>query len=199
MSRILVFKCDKCGALIENEIDYKSHVRKEAAELRAWRKSEQKRQEWIDFLAKVKLCSSFSAIEEWFVANGEQIIKKCIKDRHYGPRWKAGDGILSMKFTRMTWSENCSNTHSSPPGKPTNWHCDKNLSLGYPGWTGYVQVQMSEKLTFGSDVFDGTIIHTGCGNGHGNGLSEYQVTIFAEEALALFTMEKLKGNLNVRT
>lgn len=185
MSRILAYKCKGCSSLFEDEKDYRSHIRKEAAANRAWRKETQKQEEWAAFLAEPTFCSSFEEIGKWFVDNGERIIKKCSENRSWDrAAWRPGDGIISIEFSRMTWSESCG---------------AKNLPTGYPGWTGFVRIAMSPKFNLGCDVFKETAVHTGSGGGGGGGKYDYQVTIFAEEFLALFTMEKLKGNLNGRT
>lgn len=85
----------------------------------------------------------------------------------------------------VVYSNLVSNSHSCPFDGITNWHRDKNLPVGYPGWTGRIEYEMDfggqkNKISFGSGLFIKSGINTGTGGG-GREKYSYDVRIYAAD------------------
>lgn len=49
---------------------------------------------------------------------------------------------MQIELTNLRYSDNCSNTHRAPHGKPTNWSRDPSLPTGYPGYIGRIHIKI---------------------------------------------------------
>lgn len=107
-----------------------------------------------------------------------------------GSRWDKIRDTFEVKIThlRLTYSDHVSNSHSCPRNGVTNWGGDKKLKdgtpapRGYPGFSGSIGLHMPvEPLSFASNVFEGTGIHTGTGGGGGGGYYRYEVKFFLDD------------------
>lgn len=105
-------------------------------------------------------------------------------------RWdKIRDSFtLEITYLDLTYSDCLSNSHSCPHNGVTNWggrDTFEDGSLrprGYPGFAGRIEFKVSkEPLSFSSDMFRGTRIHTGSGGGGGNGQFGYSVSFFLDD------------------
>lgn len=120
--------------------------------------------------------------EKWFLAQSLSEIAQNISD-YLTSKTKIE---CRAEFSSMVPREICSNSHTSPIGKPSNW-CEKNKDLpnGYMGIVGDLKIHIkggySSKV---SEAFDGIRykfnIATGCGGSRDCGLG-YQITVWADD------------------
>jgi len=75
--------------------------------------------------------------------------------------------VVGFKWN-LRYTDQVSNTHSSPLEGVTNWGSDDDRPRGYPGFTGRVWIRYDrEPKSFGSEPFGRTTTHTGTG-GYGS-------------------------------
>lgn len=105
-------------------------------------------------------------------------------------RWDKIRDSFEVKITHLSlrYSDRISNSHNCPHNGVTNWGGDTTLNdgkpapRGYPGFSGRIELHMpAEPLSFSSDVFKGTRIHTGTGGGGGGGRYGYSVNFFLDD------------------
>jgi len=120
-----------------------------------------------------------------------EYVKLCIE---YINKINEGIGITysGLKFHSLYYSENLSNSHSSPIGMPTNWSGKAELPTGYPGWRGRVTFKkeyvLSKKKYMSSsdyseinDIYKGILgLNTGTGGG-GYEECSYDVSLFIDD------------------
>lgn len=132
---------------------------------------------------------SFENIIEWIETHPEFFFDRIIHNGRAG--WRDRREHLRDKFwIKMTyldvhWADYVSNSHSSPRNGVSNWGRDKDKPVGYPGWQGRIEFQLSHDLGFGSDVFRNVGIHTGSGGGTSDNRYGYDVRFFASDWLGL--------------
>lgn len=132
---------------------------------------------------------------EWFLDNLKQ---RCWNhDRKFYERIHS-DFSVRITYLDLYWSDSVSNAHSCPHNGETNWGGRKpNVPRGYHGWTGRIEYQLSHDIpSFGSDVMEGSRIHTGTGGGINENRYGFSVSFFADDWPGLQknqTWEILKG------
>lgn len=109
-----------------------------------------------------------------------------------------GTGVTysDLKFYNLTFSNNLSNSHSAPIGKPTNWRGEFNSPTGYPGYGGMVTFKVnyrdSEQYWKGEYVkmngapYVGIVgLNTGSGGGRDSSnvhvIYQYDVKLFLDD------------------
>lgn len=66
----------------------------------------------------------------------------------------------------LSYSDKVSNTHSCPLNGVLNWNVEPDKPTGYKGWSGRLWLRLLEDYDgFGSELFNGTLVHTGTGGG----------------------------------
>ena len=118
--------------------------------------------------------------EEWFQVHSISQLENNISDF-----LTKKSGINCRAEFNVNPRESCSNTHSSPKGKPSNWGQKPDLPLGYVGLIGNINIHIdggyNPKV---SDIFSSIQnkyrICTGCGGSRSHGLG-YSVTIWADD------------------
>lgn len=134
---------------------------------------------------------SFDAMIHWIHNNPEVFWANAQKYSWQSEdRWHKIRDTFEVKITHLvlTYSNMVSNSHNCTHNGVTNWVGSNKLKdgtaapRGYPGFSGYIELHMPvEPLSFGSDVFRGTRIHTGSGGGGGNGHYRYSVSFFLDD------------------
>jgi hypothetical protein len=106
--------------------------------------------QWIDehaefvkeFTAKItkfrKSCKSLAELEKFMEDHVHEFIKWSFG---HASKHKPKKEVWHVKFERMKWEDEASNSHHCPIGKKyvTNWGCEDDCPKGYPGWTGYLK------------------------------------------------------------
>jgi hypothetical protein len=177
MSVITAYKCDSTGKLFEDKAKYQKHIRKIAYERRVQRKIDAAHkadiQWWHDnFYNRVK---SMAQLQAAILHHKDVFAARGVKNYFSGIRDKLKPTpIIKFKEFNIRYSEHVSNTHRCPIGGVTNWGGrEKDAPRGYPGWHGHFEytVQSYKGQTHsypgGSDMWEGTRIHTGTGGGGG--------------------------------
>jgi hypothetical protein len=117
---------------------------------------------------------------EWFLDNASGRGFYSDRDRYEKIRSEFG---IRITYLDLHWSNCVSNSHSAPHNGVTNWSKrDEDKPVGYPGWKGRIEYKISHDLpSFGSDLMEGTRIHTGTG-GSTNGTNYgFGVSFFADD------------------
>ena len=128
---------------------------------------------------------SFQDIVNWIETNPEFFFDGLIKVGHSG--WANRRGHLReafwIKITKLNlhWSDSVSNSHSRPRDGVSNWERNVDKPMGYPGWAGRIEFQLSHNFGFGSDVLNNTGIHTGSGGGGSGNRFGYEVKFFVSD------------------
>jgi len=163
------------GKLFEDEITYLKHVKKCEEKNAAKQKLLEMEQRRKDIISALGECKSLSEIEnfiyknwEWFSLNACSLPKKRKSE------------LVQITFTRMSWKNHQSNSHSCPVGGVINWGSDPSKPTGYPGWRGHLSFILTGTSGFGPDYFRGTPINTGGGGGD-SGQYSYEVILFAAD------------------
>lgn len=195
MPKIEAWECPTTGSLFKHKEDYRRHMAKLAAARRfaANRKL---------MLAQAEVCvkelhqqKSFKEICQWIEKNYRLLYERQIIIGNFSNRRNAmpsGFFVKDVSFENMVWSDRCSNSHSAPAGKRTNWggqHPD--VPRGYPGYTG--SISFTTSLYGHCDLFKNTGIHTGSGGGSEQRF-RFGVTLFAEEWPMLVLHDKKMWN-----
>lgn len=184
MPKIEAWECPTTGNLFKHKEDYRRHMAKLAAARRfaANRKI---------MLAQAEVCvkelhqqKSFADICRWIEKNYRLLYERQIIIGNFSNRRNVMPSDFFVKdvaFENMVWSDMCSNSHSAPAGKKTNWCGSRSgdgVPRGYPGYTGSISFTTSQ---YGyCDLFKNTGIHTGSGGGSEKKF-RFDVTLFAEE------------------
>jgi hypothetical protein len=199
MSQILVWKCDQTGKLFEDQMKYKSHLRKLARERNTKRKLMVKDAEANAWWAEAY--EREMTIDEWrqfVIDNQSRFWAEAAKAdpydwKHVGKLSGRKTGVVCpipeiLEFTEFSvrWNPKVSNSHSKPHNGVTNWspswNPDKTAPTSYPGWSGRVEwiVRWPKEwdgVYLGSDLFrDGfnsrVRAYSGTGGGGGMRYSE---------------------------
>jgi hypothetical protein len=199
MSQVLVWKCDETGKLFEDNVKYRSHLRKMARERNTKRKLMV-----ADAIADQKwneLYECEQTIEQWklmVLGNQDMFWAEAAKgDKHDWSivgkshnRKKSGvycpiPELLEFERFDVSWNPTVSNSHSCPHNGVTNWgDRDKTAPTSYPGWSGRIEWIVKwpkewDGIYLGGDLFSGGTFrtgrqraHTGTGGGGGMRYSE---------------------------
>lgn len=205
MPRVTAFRCPFTNKLFpltqrDNYIDHLKRLRKRHA---AIRERVRARRNWSVFIESGRqTVSSLEELGRWLIDNSG-FIGAYSRATHSVPPTKAFK-IKEVKFILPRYSSSCSNSHSAPVGKKTNWagrNNDKDLPRGYPGID--CQLELTVEGTRGSymgDIFSSVNIYLGTGGGRGHGKFHHSSVIWLEDWPRLeesITMAVLKDDLNL--
>jgi hypothetical protein len=184
MKIIEIYKCEHCG----EESRVKSKMTKHEIECAKIKERERLRKEKYE-----------EAQKEFYLSihKPEDFIPRVIE---WHKKWN--DLEVRIKSQNLTFSESVSNSHNCPINGITNWHRNKDLPLGYPGWYGRWTFEISKAddlklykkgITFLSDIFHAGYkwkksksffslsgINIGGGGGGGQG-GTYEIFIYLED------------------
>lgn len=134
---------------------------------------------------------SFEKIIEWIETHPEFLFDGIIqngRDRWGERRSHLRDNFwVKITYLDVHWGDSVSNSHSCPRGGVTNWGRRDILNdgtpapHGYPGWSGYIEFQLSHDLGFGSAIMEPIGIYTGTGGGTEKNRYGYDVKFFASD------------------
>lgn len=191
--RVEAWQCPHTGTLFARKSDYQEHLqalgRKRRRE-RAYQKRLDAAQERIDELHR---CSSIEQIERWLEANAQALADRLFVNSSK----KAPEVVFENVRIDVTWNAMCSNSHSAPVGKRTNWGGrEENEPRGYPGWHGRITLDYPiyhDRAGF-FDLMRVTRLRTGTGSG-GSKRASCEVTLWEEDWPNLAVMEKMKASV----
>lgn len=176
MPKIIAWQCPHTKELFADKKLYQTHLRKLGRE----RQYERRQQALKD--AKLKVFSDIRNTVLDFkdlrtaILNKQEVFIRNGRDREWGGHRSNPDlRLVDIELVDMRFSYHVSNTHSCPFNGVTNWGGNVKLKDGtpaprsYPGWKGNLWIALShEPAFFGSEIFEGTGIHTGTGGATGN-------------------------------
>lgn len=198
------FKCPWTGKIFSTKKSYVAHLR-DLREDRIHRAIRARiRNKVFESLINQP---SFEKIIEWIETHPEFLFDGVIQ----GGRDKWGERRAHLRdkfwikitYLDVRWSDSESNSHSCPRGGVTNWGGrglmpgGEPAPVGYPGWGGRIEFQISHDLGFGSDILKPVGIHTGTGGGVEECRYGYDVKFFASDWPGLeknSVFEIIKGN-----
>jgi hypothetical protein len=204
--KITVNKCPHTGILIENDKEYRRHLRHQQTLRREDLQREQFKSQMDDFIAPLFALSTAEDISQWLTNNYWTIARqagyRCNQwrapgSKYYqyhqpGPEDKVLITIGSLKF-----KDDLRTTHSAPRGQPTTgWRGGDHYAE--IGWEGYILIKFEGNAYdyFSGDHLKTVAVHTGSGGGNPKG-SRYGVTLYAKDFAAmrrLEVMNKLAGD-----
>src|SRR5579859_3405860 len=169
MPKIIAWQCSETGTLFADKTDYQKHLRKLAAEKRLRRRFENLRNSMTQSFAEMRAtCNSFEEVAVWVMAHSELFaLNEYLrwKDRMpnvFDLQKMKKSTFTDVEFRNMHYSDNVSNTHAAPFGKPTNWRGEDHLPRGYPGWRGRISFKINDDFEYN---FCNSGINTGSGGG----------------------------------
>lgn len=130
---------------------------------------------------------SFQDVIEWIERNCWYFLAKAKQNNNWSDKGfpTPEEFWIRITYLEVHHSNNVSNSHSAPRGKPTNWgRKDSNIPFGYSGWEGRIEYCISHQLpgVFSSDLLSSTGIHTGSGGSScGNNYYGYSVIFWDED------------------
>ncbi len=168
----------------------KKHVCDNAARRRRAKRRRLKLIEADACLLELRSLKSFDDIADWLCQeeNYLRLYQKQWLNGHLSP-WtdenlkRRNPGkfkLTNVRFDHIYWLDKCSNSHSAPIGKKTNW-CGQNRRepTGYPGYRGHISFDVIG-ANVGSNIFTATGLNTGTGNGGGLNC-QFDITLFAQD------------------
>jgi hypothetical protein len=184
MPKVQAWECPHTGKLFRlvDEKKYRTHLNrlsKQRSEERAIREERNAFSQWFE--ESTAELNTPTKIGNWANDNFRRIFKHCNRGR-INKGAKLNGILLNGKYNPM-----CSNSHSSPKGKKSNWSGrDPDTPRGYPGVKGRIKIYNST-CPFSSDSFfnetrtlESIGIHTGTGGGGGEA-SVYDVTLWLDD------------------
>lgn len=109
---------------------------------------------------------------------------------------------IKIDLLKLNWQDSVSNSHDCPRGGVENFCRKDDKPTGYPGWRGRIEFTIPQfgQSYFGSELFEGTGIHTGTGGGNGRRYG-YDVRFFASDwpQLEKMAMDKRNEYLQAKT
>lgn len=188
--RIQVRKCPFTGKIfeekdIDNYIHHLKAIREEKQEQRNNSRVRNTFYEWLR--AEQAKVQSFSEIVPWILENQKKLMSSynamyCSGDIPWRGKFSKNSKLETLDMT-CKFTPRASNTHCHPRNGITNWWCNDDKPLGYPGWigglTGTLDVLNPRGSPDWSAFFEMIDIHTGSGNG-GNTF-RYGMTVFASD------------------
>lgn len=205
MSQVLVWKSDADGKLFEDKGKYQKHLRKLANERRKQKQLAQQALEREAFLDRMGQVGSMEELNQFIKDNWEWFFVNGLRRNQWRRDRKAEKlhEYVDVRIHQTWWKDDIGNTHSCPRGGVENFNQrynrqqGKNLPESYPGWRGRITIKVRPPMAkyrgkeylkdgWGSDYFEGTIIHTGSGGGGGNKDNQYisysyDVTLWADD------------------
>lgn len=134
IEKVEMYKCAITGKLFTTQKAAKSNATKALKMLKKQEEEKKKAQEEFDNLEYKKnyLRNNLSDIHDL----SNMLVKLC--KEYYDI------DIKDLKID-LTFNEKVSNAHSCPLNGITNWKCDDNKPIGYPGWDGRISGYFSKK------------------------------------------------------
>lgn len=183
MSKVMCWQCPKTGKLftMEQTDEYKTHLKNLAARNRALiklKKEQEEHEAW--FLSARQDITSLNELSAWIKDN----FKKFVIAHRSSERYRSTD-IINVNFDSLYYSKDCSCSHSSPIGKPSNW-CGRNETLpsGYPGLEGYIDIYCNGSLDV-HEIFSYMAINAGGGGYRAQGHYRYRVTLWLDDWIGI--------------
>jgi hypothetical protein len=129
---------------------------------------------------------NLEAIVEWVNTNPEFFFDNAIKNGWSHDHAKLlkvrNEFWVKITYLDLRYSDSVGNSHSAPRGRKQNWGGrDIDTPNGYPGFSGYIEYQMSHDIGFGSNLFRDMGINTGTGSGGSDHRYGYDVKMFIED------------------
>lgn len=128
-----------------------------------------------------KTARGLSDVSSWLQGNMETILAMNKFTNGFGDRVRGKPVLSSFDFSRVKYSETCSNTHAKPFHGETNWGWNPDKHRGYPGITGDVNYTLSGDFEFNRILEHALGLRMGSGGGGGNNQYHYDFTMFAED------------------
>jgi hypothetical protein len=187
--KIQAWKCPYTGNLfeLEDRAKYVACRRKGRKAFLAQQEKEKIRDTWKEWLRAEKLkITRPEQIVDWFLTNQKTIMAAYNAidgwHRHFDDKFVPEDNFSKLEFTRLTFSETVSNSHSCPEDGVRNFMCEPDKPRGYIGWTGYLNGSLDRPAKHNASYpYSGALqlvgIHTGSGGG-GNKSFSYDFKIF---------------------
>jgi len=177
------YQCPWTGKIVGTKQTYVKHLR----ELRSSRMHRRARaNRWQRLGEDLWDQTSFEKIVAWIELHPEWFLDAAQRGGFYGDRDRY-DRVRSEFSIRITlldlsWNNHLSNTHSCPHNGVRNWGREEGKPTGYPGWRGRIEYELSHELPgFGSDLMNGTRIHTGTGGSINGTNFGFSVEFFADD------------------
>lgn len=185
MPKVLAYQCpftQKIFALSNKEeyIEHLKTVRKKHMQIR---NNALAKREWLEFLDEGR--ETVCCIEDlgrWIIDNSA-IIGNHARRTHSINKPLDNFGVKSIKFIRPSYSTSCSNSHSAPRGKRTNWGGEhKDDPRGYPGITFTIDLNIGGISNgYVHDIFSSVNVYLGGGSGRGHNRHVYACTVWLED------------------
>lgn len=184
MPQVTAYRCPFTNKLfsLQKKDDYIKHLKTLRKVYSRARMIARVRQEWADVLAEGKrTVSSLEDLGHW-VINNSTLIGRHSKAVHSSP--PSNDfRITEISFILPRYSSCCSNTHSAPVGKKSNWGGEKpGIPRGYPGIYCNIEFKtVGAKPAYMGDIFSSVQIYLGTGGSRGDGQYHYASIIWLED------------------
>lgn len=202
MTQVTAYRCPFTGklfALHEKEA-YAAHLRKVRKHHDSVRNNRRIRRNWKAFNEEGKQkVHTLRELGRWLIDSSAQIGThgRIVHSVAPGENFK----ITEVKFRNPRYSSTCSNSHSAPVGKKTNWGGRKDgVPRSYPGVSCNMEIRI-EGMEGGylGDIFSSVRVHLGTGGWRGDGCYHYSSTIWLEDWPGLeetLSVAVLKGAVN---
>ena len=140
MSKVLVRKCPFTGHLFEDDRMYAEHLCKLRTKQKDNRSVKAIRRQRYDVFSSMRdTCNSAADIEHFIMDNWKYFVYR--PDNPLSEQPKRTPNLLDISI-KLNWEWSVSNTHAAPLTGPfkgvTNWHGNRDLPTGYPGWSGNI-------------------------------------------------------------
>lgn len=199
MPLVQAYQCPRTSNLFAHKSLYVSHL-KSMARMSLDRRAEKRRRDAMAArMAPLYLCSTLEEISQWVMDNSELVFWNAYQSRQpheLDTLTKAQKFVETFKIVSfdldISYNGNCSNSHVSPAGKPTNWCAqDKSMPTGYPGMRGKISYKTERENPLSFEILKAMKMHNGTASGgkHTRG----EITLFAEEWPALCVRHYLEN------
>ena len=120
MPKIVAYKCPFTNNIIENRTKYIRHLRSVRKELREDRNQRRLERNYDTIINRMRHeVNSFDEIGDWWAENQSEMLAAFNAVNDFAQFSK--DFSMSIELERMIYLDSCSNSHSAPLGKRTNW------------------------------------------------------------------------------
>lgn len=169
--KIQVRKCGFTRKLFESDTDYVRHLKSLRQDQKRAREIARRQATWNQLLCHAQhTCDSFESLATW-IGHIQHQLQMRVNPTRMG---KLRGIKLGFEFKHMRFQELHSNSHSAPRGGITNWSRNRNNPMGYPAWTGTIEITGWDKYSgFWSDLLRPIQVHTGTGS-----CGTYEVTVW---------------------
>lgn len=203
MPKVTVYMCPFTHQLFHfsEKESYIKHLKTVRTRHRKARELARITRNWLEFLetGQQSVCS-LRELGEWIIEN-VNIIGKYAHAMHSVHLPPETFRITEIRFKNPQYSSMCSNSHSSPVWKRSNWGGrEEGVPRGYPGIT--FQLEFTVAGTSGKymgDLFSSILMHLGTGGSRGVNAYSFHTTIWLEDWPRLeesISLAILRNNLN---